>query len=137
MQQLQQTFVCRSLASDGRNADDSIVVRQLLQTIRAERRAIREARTGLTRPLIAEQPGHGHLQLLVCTGGVALEQPLRRIIGKQLRQSMWIFLCGHLLPDNVEHWLNSIVLQIMLLKGGNSFPPFVGKGLPTYAGIIF
>ena len=46
-------------------AHDAIVIRQLFQTIRAERRAIGKTGTGLARPLVAEQPRHGHVQRLV------------------------------------------------------------------------
>src|SRR5680860_18940 len=98
LKQMQESLVTGGLSADGRQAHNTVCIRQLEQTIRAERRAIGETGTGLARPLVAEQPRHGHVQRLVCTGRVAVEQPLRRFAGKRLRQSVRIFLRRHLLP---------------------------------------
>ena len=82
----------------GRQADDAVSICQRFQPIRAEGRAIGKTGTGLARPLIAEQARHGHVQWLVRARRVAVEQPLRRVAGKRLRQAIGIFLSGDFLP---------------------------------------
>ena len=46
----------------------------------------------------ARRAAAARLEKLGFTGGMTVEQPLRRVAGKRLRQSVRIFLCGHLLP---------------------------------------
>ena len=63
---------CGLLAVEGRQAYDAIVIRQLFQAIRAERRAIGKSGTGLARPLVADQPCHGDMEGVIG----ALEVPV-------------------------------------------------------------
>lgn len=85
-QQIEQSIGGSGLASNWRDANDTILVRQRFQAIRAERRAIGETGTGLARPLVTTEPSYCNLQWVVRILRVAIEKPLRRVAGKRLRQ---------------------------------------------------
>ena len=50
------------------------------------------------RAPIAQQPGHGHLQRVDRAGGVALEEPLRRVVRVGIGQAVGVLFVGDFLP---------------------------------------
>ena len=71
-------------AVDRREANDAVLIGELLQSIGPKRWTIGEAAAGLARPAVAEQAGDGDVERLVGTLWMAVEEPLGRITAVRL-----------------------------------------------------
>ena len=60
-----QTLRCRRFILGGRKAQDAVHLRYVFKAVRAENGAIRKARTGLARPLVAKQARYAYVQQLI------------------------------------------------------------------------
>ena len=114
-QRTQAIHGCR-FAAHGRQADDAVVVDQAVEFLAAcdpVTRLVREFHLGIRfrRPAVAEQTGDGNLQRISGGFRVAVENPLRRVVGIGFGQAVGVAFGGDVLPvGEVEGTLTSVSL---------------------------
>ena len=79
------------LAVERRQADKTVFVGEGFQAVGAKGRAIGKAAAGLARPAVAEQAGDGDVERLGGARRMAVEEPLRRVVGIGLGQAVGVF----------------------------------------------
>src|SRR5690606_14945556 len=83
----------RGLAPDGRDADDAVLIRELVQRVRL-----------LVRPAVAKETRHGNLERLGGVRHLTLEEPLGGVLGVRFGKAVGVLFLGNLGPVSEIEW---------------------------------